>query len=56
MILSFGWTSQYLPPNGCKDTTRRIWSGRTVEPVVIRFKFTPLILPKPKQLSLLEIA
>lgn len=29
---------------------------RTLEPVVVRFQFTPLILPKPKQLSLLEIA
>ena len=130
MILSFGWTSQYLPPTGCKDTTRRIWSDRTfkaackawdegrlwhdavnkqlcfggdyigkwkylerpfkqplsemtpdelireggmvdtvdefidkyfggdstLEPVVVRFHFTPLVLPKPKQLSLLELA
>lgn len=30
MILSFGWTSQYLPPHGPKDTTRRIWKPRTV--------------------------
>ena len=29
---------------------------RDLEPVVIRFKFTPLVLPKPKQLSLLDIA
>ena len=28
MILSFGWTEQYLPPNGPKDTTRRVWSAR----------------------------
>lgn len=130
MIISFGWTAEYLPPKGSKDTTRRIWSDRTfgaycrawedgrlihdavnkqlcfkgkyigrikliekpfkqplsemshdelireggmvnavdefidkyfggdrtLEPVVIRFQFTPLILPKPKQLSLLELA
>lgn len=130
MIISFGWTADYLPPKGGKDTTRRIWSDRTfkawskawangliwhdavskqlcfggkyigrikliekpfkqplcemshdelireggmvstvdefidkyfggdstLEPVVIRFQFTPLVLPKPKQLSLLEIA
>jgi hypothetical protein len=129
MILSFGWTSQYLPPTGCKDTTRRLWSDRTfktwcnawesdrlwhdavdkqlcfkgnyigrikllekpfkqpiseitpdelvregnmvstvdefidkyfegdrtLEPVVVRFQFVPLVLPKPKQLSLLEL-
>lgn len=30
MILSFGWTSQYLPPHGTKDTTRRIWKPRTI--------------------------
>lgn len=29
MIISFGWTSQYLPPQGTKDTTRRIWTDRT---------------------------
>ena len=28
MILSFGWTADYLPPKGCKDTTRRLWSDR----------------------------
>ena len=127
MIISFGWTSDYLPPKGNKDTTRRIWSDRTfaawcrafdegklihdavskqlcfggeyigkikliekpfkqkisempnedlireggmvssvpefvdkyfnsdwsLEPAVIRFEFTPLVVPKPKQLSLL---
>lgn len=126
MIISFGWTQDYLPPKGSKDTTRRIWSDRTyqmwvnawkeqrlihdavskqlcfggeyigkikliekpfkqpiaempdedlireggmvksvpefvdkyfnsdwtLEPVVIRFEFTPLIAPKLKQLSL----
>ena len=130
MIISFGWTRDFLPPKGSKDTTRRMWSDRTfktycqawddgrlihdavskqlcfggeyigrikliekpfkqaiskmdrdelireggmvetvdefinkyfggdrnLEPVVIRFKFTPLVLPKPKQLSLLDIA
>jgi hypothetical protein len=30
MIISFGWTAQYLPPNGIKDTTRRIWKPRTL--------------------------
>lgn len=30
MIISFGWTAQYLPPNGTKDTTRRIWKERTL--------------------------
>ena len=29
-ILSFGWTAQYLPPVGTKDTTRRIWKPRTL--------------------------
>jgi hypothetical protein len=28
-ILSFGWTAQYLPPDGTKDTTRRRWCNRT---------------------------
>jgi len=31
MILSFGWTEQYLPPNGPKDTTRRVWKERTLK-------------------------
>jgi hypothetical protein len=31
MILSFGWTEQYLPPNGTKDTTRRVWKERTLK-------------------------
>lgn len=26
----------------------------TLEPVVIRFQFSPLVLPKPKQLSFME--
>lgn len=130
MIISFGWTAMYLPPKGCKDTTRRVWSDRTfgawckaweeqrlihdavdkqlcfkgkyigkiqliekpfkeklseMSPnelireggmtnsvnefiekyfkgdrdlvvAVVRFKFTPLVLPKPKQLSLLEMS
>ena len=30
MIISFGWTAQYLPPNGTKDTTRRAWKPRTL--------------------------
>lgn len=30
MIISFGWTAQYLPPLGTKDTTRRIWKPRTL--------------------------
>ena len=30
MIISFGWTAQYLPPNGPKDTTRRIWKPKTL--------------------------
>lgn len=30
MIISFGWTAQYLPPLGGKDTTRRIWKPRTL--------------------------
>ncbi|MEL6383844.1 MAG: hypothetical protein AAFQ89_15590 [Cyanobacteria bacterium J06626_18] len=30
MIISFGWTSQYLPPHGPKDTTRRVWQPRTL--------------------------
>jgi hypothetical protein len=129
MILSFGWTADYLPPKRCKDTTRRIWSDRTFKaylkawdegrywheavdkqlcfkgkyigriklierpfkeaiaemtsdelireggmvdtvdefidkyfkgdkslvPVVVRFKFVPSVIPKPKQLSLLEM-
>jgi len=25
MILSFGWTHEFLPPIGRKDTTRRLW-------------------------------
>ena len=28
MIISFGWTSAYLPPDGTKTMTRRIWSDR----------------------------
>ena len=130
MIISFGWTKDFLPPKGNKDTTRRMWKesyfeswrrawddnrlihdavskqlcfggqyigkikllecpyrqpihemnhdelireggmvatvdefidkyfggDRDLEPVIIRFKFTPLVLPKPKQLSLLDIA
>jgi hypothetical protein len=129
VILSFGWTADYLPPKGCKDTTRRIWKesyyeaycrawddgrywhdavnkqlcfgghyigrfkllerpfkqpiaemtpdelireggmvdtvdefiekyfkgDKSLAPVVVRFKFVPLVLPKPKQLSLLEL-
>lgn len=31
MIISFGWTAEYLPPNGSKNTTRRIWKPRTLE-------------------------
>ncbi len=31
MILSFGWTADYLPPNGTKDTTRRTWKPRTLQ-------------------------
>ena len=31
MIISFGWTSQYLPPNGTKDTTRRLWKPSTFQ-------------------------
>ena len=31
MIISFGWTADLLPPNGCKDTTRRYWSDRTLQ-------------------------
>ena len=31
MIISFGWTAEFLPPNGTKDTTRRIWKPRTFE-------------------------
>jgi hypothetical protein len=30
MILSFGWTAEYLPPAGTKDTTRRVWAARTL--------------------------
>ena len=30
MIISFGWTAEYLPPDGPKDTTRRIWKPRTL--------------------------
>lgn len=30
MIISFGWTAQYLPPHGPKDTTRRLWAARTL--------------------------
>ncbi len=30
MIISFGWTSQHLPPKGTKDTTRRKWKPRTM--------------------------
>jgi hypothetical protein len=30
MIISFGWTARYLPPNGTKDTTRRVWKPRTL--------------------------
>lgn len=31
MIISFGWTAQYLPPNGTKKVTRRIWKPRTLK-------------------------
>lgn len=31
MIISFGWTAQYLPPHGTKDTTRRCWKERTLK-------------------------
>ncbi|NEO85482.1 MAG: hypothetical protein F6J87_14725 [Spirulina sp. SIO3F2] len=27
--ISFGWTSDRLPPKGCKSVTRRFWSPRT---------------------------
>ena len=30
MIISFGWTAKYLPPDGSKDTTRRIWKPKTI--------------------------
>ena len=30
MIITFGWTAQYLPPHGPKDTTRRTWKSRTL--------------------------
>ena len=30
MIISYGWTAQYLPPSGTKDTTRRCWKPRTL--------------------------
>jgi len=30
MILSFGWTRQFLPPQGTKDTTRRVWKPRAL--------------------------
>lgn len=26
MIISFGWTADYLPPRGTKNMTRRIWA------------------------------
>lgn len=31
MIISFGWTTPYLPPHGPKDTTRRRWKPRTLK-------------------------
>jgi hypothetical protein len=31
MIISFGWTSQYLPPKGTKCVTRRRWAERTIQ-------------------------
>jgi len=31
VIISFGWTSQYLPPHGNKTVTRRLWSPRTLK-------------------------
>lgn len=30
-MISFGWTAQYLPPHGRKDTTRRLWKPRTLK-------------------------
>lgn len=29
MIISFGWTAQYLPPNGTKTCTRQVWTPKT---------------------------
>ncbi|MBE62739.1 MAG: hypothetical protein CMB89_10305 [Flammeovirgaceae bacterium] len=31
MIISFGWTSEYLPPKGPKEVTRRVWKERTLK-------------------------
>ena len=31
MIISFGWTAQYLPPHGPKEVTRRVWKERTLK-------------------------
>lgn len=42
MILSFGWTRRYLPPDGPKDTTRRIWKPRTLEAWQRSFDTDPL--------------
>ena len=41
MILSFGWTSHLLPPRGCKDTTRRIWSDKTLNSWVKAYNTHP---------------
>lgn len=29
--LTFAWTADRLPPNGCKDTTRRQWSDARIK-------------------------
>lgn len=29
--ISFGWTSDRLPPNGCKSVTRRKWSDKRLK-------------------------
>ena len=31
MIITFGLTADLLPPHGCKDTTRRAWTDRTLQ-------------------------
>lgn len=42
--LTFLWTADRLPPAGCKDTTRRLWSPTRIE-VFRRYAATGRIVP-----------
>ena len=44
MLISFGYTSQYLPPHGPKRVTRRDWSERHFRTWVRAWEKDPLAL------------